>query len=326
MAIRAWHQEHSRAVPFARVSEEGGLPMAKQRFHYDAVVKDLFQKDRPTLLGMYTGPVKVREFLNFELPTVEERFADLLVLLGNGSLLHFEFQSGNDPWMPHRVGGYGLAAARKYKKPRIRQVVIYIGAGPMRMANHLDLGEIEVKYTLVDIREFDAEMLLRSGNPGDLALALLAGNGMEKWGEIMERCVALPEPDRKRVMAGLRPMPERFRMELETMRISNDIEKHPILGSLFKELRVKSTQEGREEGLEQGLAKGKAEGEAEARIRLLNAQLEAKFGKPLPRWASKRIQDAKPRQHDKWLIQLLKADTLEGVIGKREAAPAARKR
>ena len=52
--------------------------MAKQRFQYDAVVKDLFQKDRPTLLGMYTGPAEVREFLNSELASVEERFADLL--------------------------------------------------------------------------------------------------------------------------------------------------------------------------------------------------------------------------------------------------------
>ena len=52
--------------------------MAKQRFQYDAVVKDLFQKDRPTLLDMFTGPAEVREFLNSELASVEERFADLL--------------------------------------------------------------------------------------------------------------------------------------------------------------------------------------------------------------------------------------------------------
>ena len=165
--------------------------MAKQRFHYDAVVKDLFQKDRPTLLGMFAGPAEVREFLNSELAAVEERFADLLVVLSDDSLLHFEFQSGNDRWMPHRGGGYGLAAARKYGKSRVRQVVIYIGASTMRMSDRLDLGGIRISYELVDIRDFDAEIFTRSGNPGDLALALLAGNGMDNWKEILQRTIFL---------------------------------------------------------------------------------------------------------------------------------------
>ncbi len=309
--------------------------MAKQRFHYDAVVKDLFQKDRPTLLGMFAGPAEVREFLNSELAAVEERFADLLVLLSDDSLLHFEFQSSNDRWMPHRVGGYGLAAARKYGKSRIRQVVIYIGSGPMRMSDHLDLGGIRISYELVDIRAFDAEVFVQSGNPGDLALALLAGNGAGNWQEILQRSVTLPEPERRRVMtqmavfSGLRPMPERFKMEMDKMRTNYDIEKHPILGGIFRDLKVKCIAEGKAEGRAQGkaegLARGQAEGKAEgkaeglveAKVQTLHTLLEAKFGKPLPRWAAKRIQEAKPRQHDKWLLLLLKADTLEAVVGKR---------
>ena len=56
----------------------------------------------------------------------------------------------------------------------------------------------------------------------------------------------------------------------------------------------------------------------QAKVQTLHSLLEAKFGKPLPRWAAKRIQEAKPRQHDKWLLLLLKADTLEAVVGKRQ--------
>src|ERR1051325_3041277 len=92
---------------------------------YDTVLKDLFQKDRPTLLSQLAGDARVMEFLDTELAVVERRTVDLLVLLSNGKVLHIEFQSNNHRDMPYREGIYGLMIGQKLRK-QISQVVIYL--------------------------------------------------------------------------------------------------------------------------------------------------------------------------------------------------------
>jgi hypothetical protein len=52
----------------------------------------------------------------------------------------------------------------------VRQVVLYIGRAKMRMAAGVDLGETNIAYRLLDIRTLEAEALIASGRPGDLAL------------------------------------------------------------------------------------------------------------------------------------------------------------
>ena len=273
----------------------------KKRFRYDAVVKDLFQKDRPTLLGQLADGAEVREFLNNEFAVVEERVADLLVLLSDGSILHLDFQSNNHRDMPFRVGIYGILAAQKYRKI-VRQVVIYMGAERMRMQDHLDLGQIQIAYRLVDIREFEAGTLIDSGNPGDLALAMLARGGVRRMREIVRKANALPEVERQRVLtqmvilAGLRGVSEGLTMELKNMGVYVEIEKNVFL----KELR------------DSALAQGKAEGMGF----LLQSLLESKFG-PLPRWAVNRVQNAAAAHVETWAQKVFRSDTLEEVIGKR---------
>ncbi|HUQ93636.1 MAG TPA: hypothetical protein VM120_18285, partial [Bryobacteraceae bacterium] len=106
---------------------------------YDLVVKDLFQRDHPSLLDQLAGGVAVREVLNVELARVEERRADLVWSLADGTILHVEFQSGNDRDMPYRMGIYCLLLGQKYRR-RVRQVVLYVGQPRMRMDDHVDLG------------------------------------------------------------------------------------------------------------------------------------------------------------------------------------------
>jgi hypothetical protein len=74
---------------------------------YDAILKDLFQRDHPSLLDQLTGGVPVKQFLNVEFPTILERRADLVLLLEDDSITHLEFQSDNDPDMVFREGIYG---------------------------------------------------------------------------------------------------------------------------------------------------------------------------------------------------------------------------
>src|SRR3989449_3860217 len=135
---------------------------------YDAVVKDLFQKDRPSLLDQLTGGVKIRAFLNVDLAKVLERRADLVVLLEDGTILHIEFQSTNDKDMAYRAGIYWVLLGHRYHC-RVRQGVLYTGQAKMRMPDGVDLGETRIAYRLIDIRTLESETLIASGRPGDLA-------------------------------------------------------------------------------------------------------------------------------------------------------------
>ena len=276
---------------------------------YDAVLKDLFQQDHPALLDRLTGGVKMRHSLNVEFTAVVERRADLLLLLKDESIFHLDFQSENDRDMPYREGIYGLMAGQKYRRP-IRQAVLYTGQDRMRMPDRLDLGEIQVAYRLVDIREFDADALLRSGHPGDYALALLARGGTERLREILEKASRLKGPQRGKVLtqlvmlSGLRRLREKLTMEMKSMGIAKYVEDHPFL----REIRAKALAEGK--------AEGKTEGKIEGKIALLHNQLAAKFG-PLPKWARLRVEGATPALVERWANKVLTAETLEETLGKR---------
>ena len=154
---------------------------------------------KDSLLDQLTEGVAVLEVLNVELAGVEERRADLVLLLADGTILHIEFQSANDKDMPYREGIYCLLLGQKYRR-RVRQVVLYLGQPKMRMEDRVDLGETKSAYRLMDIREMDARRLMASGRPGDLVLAMLAGGGPESVVEIAKRAGGLRGAERQGVL------------------------------------------------------------------------------------------------------------------------------
>ena len=268
----------------------------RERLRYDAVLKDLFQRDHPKLLQQLTGGRLVKQTLNVEFAIVAERRADLLLELDDDSLFLLDFQSGNDSKMPYRVGHYTLLGSEKYNRP-VRPVVLYMGTRRMNMRAHLDAGGVVVNYSLIDIRDIDAGTLL-SGGPGDWALALLAKGGPERMREILAKALTLKGAKRERllaqltVLAGLRRLDKAVKMELKQMSQYVDIQKNVILKEIW------------------------ADGKAEGAIALLTDQLNQRFG-PLPAWASARLRKATPAQTQKWSRMVLTAATLEGVLGKR---------
>jgi len=260
---------------------------------YDLVVKDLFQRDHPSVLDQLTAGVAVREVLNVELARVEERRADLVLLLADETILHIEFQSGNDKDMPYREGIYCLLLGQKYRR-RVRQVVLYVGQPKMRMEDHVDLGETTAAYTLMDIRDMDARKLMASGRAGDLALAMLAGGGPEQVFEIAKRASELKGAERQRVvsqlvlLSGLRRLTGRLRMELKAMSVITDITKNEFVQDVVRD----------------------------SLANMLRGQLETKFGN-LPKWVVERLEAATSVQVERWSKKILTADTLEGVLGKK---------
>ena len=179
----------------------------KEASSFDQTVKALFQGDRPSLLlEMLTGGVPVHQVLNVELARVVERRADLVFLLNDESIFHLEFQTRNDKEMPYREGIYCLLLGQKYRR-RVRQAVIYLGEAKMRMPSELDLGQTKVAYTLIDIREIDAEKLMAGGHPADLPLAMLARGGANRLTEILKRANGLPDEERRKVRGIVRLAP-----------------------------------------------------------------------------------------------------------------------
>ena len=264
---------------------------------YDLVVKDLFQRDHPSLLDQLTAGVAVREVLSVDLARVEERRADLVLSLANGTILHIEFQSGNDKDKPYRMGIYCLLLGQKYRRP-VTQVVLYLGQPRMRMEDRVDLGKTKSAYALVDIRAMDARKFMASGRPGDLVLAMLAGGGAEKMLEIVRRVSGLRGAERQRVLSqlvllsGLRRLTGKLRMELKAMSVTTDITKNEFVQEVVRDV---------------------------VRVRLANmlrGQLETKFGN-LPKWVDTRLEAASSAQIERWSKKILAADTLEGVLGKK---------
>ena len=281
----------------------------RERLRYDAVLKDLFQRDHPTLLTQLIGldpisrGVGVKQTLNVELAIVEERRADLLFELEDDSLFLLDIQSTNDRAMGYRVGIYTLLGSQKYKR-KVRAVVLYTGMEKMRMQEHLDAGSAKVDYELIDIRDMSAEVMLRGG-PGDWALALLAKGGPERMREIILKAMKLKTPKKERLMtqltvlAGLRRLDKTIKMEMKQMGEYVDIQKNVILRDIWQD----------------GLTKGLAEGKAEGALAILSGQLEVKFG-PLPSWAAARLRKATPNQTKLWSRKVLTATTLESVVGR----------
>jgi hypothetical protein len=83
--------------------------------NFDGALKDVLQHDQPTLLTQLTGGVPVREFLNVELPKVQDRRVDLLLSLADNTLLHIEIQSSNDARMPYRMLEYWSIIQRGFR-------------------------------------------------------------------------------------------------------------------------------------------------------------------------------------------------------------------
>lgn len=245
---------------------------------YDAALKLLLQSSATVAMRELTGTT-VERWLDVELPNVQNPRVDLLGETAGGELIHVELQSTNDSTMPLRMMEYCVRIYRLLDRfPR--QVLVYVGEAPLRMASGLEGPDLVFRYRALDIRELDAAPLLASEQVGDNILAVLAKLPDQKEGvrRILRRIAAL-EGDRRAtamaelmILAGLRKLAGVVKEEAEKMPIVYNIRENEALKPEFQRVR----EEGREEGRE-----------TEVRL-LLRRILERRFG-PLPEWASEHL-------------------------------------
>jgi hypothetical protein len=267
---------------------------------YDVALKVLLQSQATRTISALTGTA-IAKWLDVELPKVQNLRLDLLGETVDEKLIHLELQSSNDSAMPLRMAEYCLGVFRLFGRfPR--QVLLYVGEAPLRMATQLHGGGLSFEYQAVDIRDLDGDRLLESEEVGDNIIAILANvrDDKEAVRKIMVRFAGLAPSERATaleqlfIVAGLRRLEETVEQEARKMPVYIDILENKVLGREFK----KGLQEGRQEG----------------EVAILRRQIEKRFGS-LPAWADERLAGASTEQLEGLATRVLDVPSLEELLG-----------
>jgi hypothetical protein len=139
---------------------------------YDVTLKMLLRRPARRTLVELSGLI-VDNWLDAELPKVQNLRLDLLGEATDQTLTHVELQSTNDAAMPIRMAEYCLGIFRLLGSfPR--QILLYVGEAPLRMESELKGPSVWFRYELIDVRSLDGERLLDSEDLGDNVIAILA--------------------------------------------------------------------------------------------------------------------------------------------------------
>ena len=305
---------------------------------YDITVKELLQAAPPKLLQLLMGKQPV-EILTVEFPKVRMRRPDFVARTESGDIEQLEVQSDNDDDMEWRMLDYYPLLRKLFGRPPIQRV-LYIGQKPLKMAGRIDEPNLQFRYEVIDLREIDAEVLLKSKSVEDRIMAILchADNEQRKIRRILQSLTPLPakiQGDKVvqlLVLSRLRGLTDMVTQEVQRKNALREIfSESPALTKWANELAEKIVEQKVEQRVEQRveqvrkefqLAQKKklqlAEKKAvqlrhEEQVKFLTRQLEVLHGK-LPQWAKEKITAAPTRTLEKWAVRLLKAKTLEEAL------------
>ena len=145
---------------------------------YDAIFKENLEEFFIPLFEQITQTdFSQTEDINLEMQATLERKADFLkkVRAKKPYILHLEIQSKNDARMLSRMMIYFALLRKKYKyQLPVWQYVLYVGKEKMNMQAQDSEAPNHFQYTLIDIREFSAQLFLQSNVPEVVILSILA--------------------------------------------------------------------------------------------------------------------------------------------------------
>jgi hypothetical protein len=273
---------------------------------YDVALKRILTRPGSALLHALTGCHRLN-WLNVELPKVNNPRVDLLGARPNGELIHLEFQSRNEKELAVRMGEYLFAIAKRYGRVP-RQIVLYVGEKRLRMDRSLIAPDLNYRFHLVDIRDLDGEALLASKNLSDNISAVLTRLGEQPGTvrEIFRRISSAPEEDRDEalaelsILAGLRRLRGHTEQEGTDMPITEDIMKNPFI--------IRFIEFGEERGREQARLEAKA-----PQIKMLGQLIRKKFG-VLPHSARRRLAAMTSDELTATGLRILDAATIDDLF------------
>ncbi|GAB6183270.1 RpnC/YadD family protein [Thermodesulfovibrio hydrogeniphilus] len=169
--------------------------MSNEAFQYDRTIRELIQSIPLRFTEILTG-MKVTEILDTTFPKVDERVADFIGRLEDGTIIHIELQVQNDPNLPERMINYFLRIRTRYGQ-NPWQMILWLADGKCPYEEHIQIGPLSFSYTVKDIKEIDCRVLLESEDPNDNILAVLCRRGEGFWERLIEKLRELPEGKRR---------------------------------------------------------------------------------------------------------------------------------
>ena len=205
----------------------------RQVNQYDKILRENIEAALP---GLIRNLLNIHAVNTEELPDdiqhTKERKPDVLKKVtdkkGEAFVLHIEFQVKDEPKMVYRMAEYYIMLLRGYELP-VRQYVIYIGAGNPIMTEHILSEQMNFKYRLIALSAVDYQLLLRSDNPEEKILAILAdfgGGDPERIIEnIVNQVIATSKGDfsKRKHIQQLRILAQLRNLEPESLRIMDSI-------------------------------------------------------------------------------------------------------
>ncbi len=177
--------------------------MRKQVNQYDKILRENLEAIIPGLLKNVLGITAVEsEELPDDLQHTKERKPDVLKKITDAQeavyILQIEFQVSDEPDMVYRMAEYYIMLERRYRLP-VRQFVVFLGATTPRMATKLDRQNLQFNFPLISFADLDYHLSLRSNQPEEVLLSILANLGttdMEaKLMQIVQRVGEMSQSD-----------------------------------------------------------------------------------------------------------------------------------
>ncbi|HWK07104.1 MAG TPA: hypothetical protein VNS58_25900 [Puia sp.] len=264
-----------------------GKQSKRQVNQYDRIFKENIEAALPGLIKNLLDLHLVHtEELPDDVQHTKERKPDVLKKVTDKNdktfVLHIEFQVKDEPEMVYRMAEYYIMLHRRYRLP-IRQYVIYIGAGIPTMTAHLHLEQMDFKYKLIALAAVDYQLLLRSDNPEEKMLAILANFGSGDPGRIIENIVkqvittSKGDFSKLRHIRQLRILAQLRNLTPENLEIMDSIAKYITKEKdiLYRLGEREGMEKGIEKGIEKGMEKGKIEGEEKKSFEIVKNLLAA---------------------------------------------------
>ena len=299
--------------------------MKGKRRKFDPILKNVFANSLGAILriaGVSPREVKKIKLLPTEIRITKALRLDLLTEIPK-FIVHFEIQNFPDPKLPRRMFLYYVSIElwqereveqKRRKKDEMKpilQVVIWLGEGNPPPAEYRTPTTVH-KYHVIDMRKVSPDVFLRSENPYEVLLALLAGRSVVRRRKVSR--AKKGEWNKEVLQKVIRRLRELVKTEKEFLKYIEDIEvlaslfgldvevKDMIKGevditktSLFQEGRKEGKKEGERIGFRKGEKVGEKKGEKKGRIdelkKVILLGVQLKFGKGKAKFVSGKIRE-----------------------------------
>ena len=166
---------------------------------------------------------------------------------------------------------------------------------------------MDFRFEIINLREYDAELLLASDDWADIALALLAKGDREKVLAVaVSRLRQMGREERawaSGILLLLSGILKLGHVVNERMKEAGmiDLMENEVVGPMILQAEQKGRSEGRQEGRQEGMQG------------LLLDLLTEKFG-ALPVWATERLRSASGEELHAWAKRVLHSPSLEETL------------